>query len=116
MKTTNRRIELEKEIELAVRKAQVLPLRTAIQAQKGGVVALFVTPIALGNANPMQDGILAVLPFQPYRTHAMNLLFSNLAVRYSAINESLFKTISENTLAPVNVLKLSTDYSQIEKS
>ena len=41
----------------------------------------------------------------------MNPLFSDLAVRYPAINETLFKAISENTLAPVNILKLSTDYT-----
>lgn len=47
---------------------------------------------------------LEVLPFQPYRTQAMNPLFSDLAVRYPAINESLFEAISENRLAPVNGL------------
>lgn len=40
----------------------------------------------------------------------MNLLFSNLAIQYPAINESLFKAILENTIAPINILKLSTDY------
>ena len=41
----------------------------------------------------------------------MNPSFSDLALRYPAINESLFKEISENRLALVNVLKLSTDYT-----
>lgn len=89
----------------------MLALRTAIQARRAGVVAPPLAPNVFGNANPIQDGTLAVLPFQPYRTQAMNPLFSDLAVRYPAINESLFKAISENTLAPVNVLKLSTDYT-----
>ena len=40
----------------------------------------------------------------------MNPLFSDLAVQYPAINESLFKAISKNTPAPINILKLSTDY------
>lgn len=41
----------------------------------------------------------------------MNSLFSNLAVQYPAINEIQFKPILENTLAPVNIFKLSTDYT-----
>lgn len=41
----------------------------------------------------------------------MNLLFSDLAVRYPAINKFLFKAISENTMALINILKLSTDYT-----
>lgn len=41
----------------------------------------------------------------------MNLLFSDLAVQYPAINESLFRAISENTLALLNILKLSRDYT-----
>ena len=64
-----------------------------------------------GNANLPQDGTLTTLPFQPYKTQAMNPLFSDLAVWYPAINESLFKAISENTLASVNIFKLSTDYT-----
>lgn len=38
-------------------------------------------------------------------------MFSDLAVRFTAINETLFKAVSENTLAPVNILKLSTNYT-----
>lgn len=41
----------------------------------------------------------------------MNPLFSNMAIRYPAINESLFKAISENTMAPINILKLCTKYT-----
>lgn len=41
----------------------------------------------------------------------MNLLFNILAVRYPTINESLFEASSENTLGPLNILKLSTDYT-----
>lgn len=62
-------------------------------------------PNPFGNINFPQDGTLATLPFQPCRTQAMNPLFSDL------INESLFKAISENILAPINILKLSTDYT-----
>ena len=40
----------------------------------------------------------------------MNPLFSDLAVRYPAIHKTLFKAISENTLALVNIFKLSIDY------
>lgn len=102
---------MEQEAKLAAGEAQVLALRTVIQAQRKGVVTPSLAPNVFGNANPIQEGTLSVLLFQPYRIQAMNPLFSNLLVRYPAINKSLFKAISENILAPVNVLKLSTDYT-----
>lgn len=92
----------------------MLALRTALQARRGGLVvppAAAAAPNMLGNANAAQDGTLLALPFQPYRIQARNFLFSDLAVRYPAINESLFKAISENTMEPINILKLSTDYT-----
>lgn len=42
-------------------------------------------------------------------------MFSDLAVRYSAINKLLFKAISENILAPINMLKLLTVYTPDRK-
>lgn len=92
----------------------MLALRTALQARRGEPVvppAPTAAPNMLGNANAAQDGTLLALPFQPYRIQAMNPLFSDLVVRYLAINESLFKAISENTMAPINILKLSTNYT-----
>ena len=40
----------------------------------------------------------------------MNSLFSDLAIRYPAMNKTLFRSILENILAPVDNFKLSTDY------
>lgn len=54
--------------------------------------------------------MLKAFSFQPYKIQAMNLLFSNMAVWYLAINKFLFKAISENTMAFINIFKLSTDY------
>ena len=111
----NRQEIIEQEAELAAGEVRVLALRIAIQARRGGA-ALGVAPApavrrSFGNANIIQDGTSLTLPFQPYRTQAMNPSFSDLAVRYPAINKSLFKAISENTLASINVLKLFTDYT-----
>lgn len=41
----------------------------------------------------------------------MNILFSNLAIWYPAINKLLFKAIFKNTLTFINILKLSTNYT-----
>ena len=86
-----------------------------MQAQRAGDAApppiVQAPPNPFGNVNLPQDGTLATLPFQSYRSQTMNPLFSDLAVRYPAINETLFKAISENPLAPVNILKLSTNYT-----
>lgn len=101
---TSRQTGIEQEAELAAEEARVNALRTAIQGRRGGTVPPSVTPSPFGNANLIQDGTLTTLPFQPSRTQAMNPLFSDLA-------EPLFKAISENTLAFVNVLNLSTDYT-----
>lgn len=101
---TSRQTGIEQAAELAAEEARVLALRTAIQGRRGGTIPPSVTPSPFGNANLIQDGTLTTLPFQPSRTQAMNPLFSDLA-------EPLFKAISENTLAFVNVLNLSTDYT-----
>lgn len=111
IKAANKKTDLEQEEKLAAKEAQVLALRTAIQTWRERIVALFSAPSVFGNTKSTQDGMLAVFPFQPYRTQAINLLFSNLAVQYPAINEFLFKMISENTLTPVNVFKLSIYYT-----
>lgn len=111
VEAANRQTEIEQEAELAAEEARVLALRIAIQARRGRPVVPPPVANLLGNANATRDGALTTVPFQPYRTQAMSPLFRDLAVRYPAINESLFKAIFDNTLAPINILKLSTDYT-----
>lgn len=41
----------------------------------------------------------------------MNLLFSNLVIKYPIINKILFKIILEHILAPINIIKLLINYT-----
>lgn len=69
-------------------------------------------PNLFGNINFSQNGTLSAFLFQWYKIQAINLLFNNLAIWYSFINKLLFKTIFENTLALMNIFKLSMDSNQ----
>ena len=86
-----------------------------MQAQKTGAATpspvVQALPNPFGNANLPQNGTLTTLLFPPYKIQAINSLFSNLAIWYLAINKTLFKAISENTLGLINILKRLTDYT-----
>lgn len=102
--------------KLARAETRILALWTTIDARRVGAAcprpAPSVVPNLFGNLNLPQDNTLAVLSFQLYRTQTINFLFSNLAVWYLAINKLLFKVISKNTLAFINIFKLSMNYNQ----
>lgn len=113
----NRQAYAEQEAELAAGEARVLALRTALQARRGAPMCLRRPPLPqicwvmqCATRRYVDSSFFPAVQSTGYESF-MNPLFSDLAVRYPAINESLFKAISENTMAPINILKLYTKYT-----
>lgn len=83
-KAVHRQTLLDQDEKLARAKACVLSLEIRIEAQKKGAaaspLASLTVPNLFENLNLPQNGTLATLLFQTYRTQAINRLFSDLAV------------------------------------
>lgn len=90
--------------------ARVLALQKQIQARRAEVLPP-QHPGRVGVADPLQDGALTILPFQPFRPQETDSRFDYLSIRFPDISVLFFKAISENTLAPTDILQLSNEYT-----
>lgn len=107
----------QRETEAAYRKS-ALKVEAAIAAGEARVLALHRAAVLppqstrpVGIAHPLQDGALTTLPFQACRSQETDSRLVELSIRYPDISVSFFKAISENALAPTDILQLSTEYT-----
>lgn len=105
-----RKSALKVEAAIAAGEARVLALQRKIQAHRAAVLPPQSTR-PVGIAHPLQDGALTTLPFQACRSQETGSRFVELSIRYPDISVSFFKAISENALAPTDILQLSTEYT-----
>lgn len=105
-----RKSALKVEAAIAAGEARVLALQRKIQAHRAAVLPPQSTR-PVGIAHPLQDGALTTLPFQPCKSQETGSRFVELSIRYPDISVSFFKAISENALAPTDILQLSTEYT-----
>lgn len=104
-----RQSALKLEAAIAAGEARVLALQRKIQAHRATILPPQSTR-PVGIAHLGQDGALKPLPVQPCRSQETDSRFAELSIRYPDISVYFFKAISQNSLAPTDILQLSTEY------